>query len=51
MNLEKVNIKELLPCPVDNVALLNKAVLVERILIANMKYFCDTFNGIVPCHI
>ena len=41
----------LLPSTVDNEALLNnKAVLVERILVANMKYFSDTFNGIVPCH-
>ena len=27
------------------------AILVERILVANMKHFSDTFNGIVPCHI
>ena len=42
----------LLLSTVDNEALLNnKAVLVERILVANMKYFSDTFNGIVPCNI
>ena len=52
MNLEKLNIKELLPSTIDDVALLNNmAVLVERILVANMKYLSNTFNGIVLCHI